>query len=277
MSSDSPKTISPMADASRKFERVARLVGPSGFEKLREAHVLIVGLGGVGSWAAESLVRSGLGRITLIDFDRICSVNFNRQIQALDGFIGESKAEVLTDRLKKINPEATFEVHAKFLNIENIDAMFSGKSDNGRPDFVIDAIDHVTSKCFLLDYCRRNSFPVVCSTGSGGRLDPTRIEVADLSETQVDPLAKTVRRVLRQKYGFQEKGEFGIPAVYSKEQPIVPCDLPNQDDFRCQCKYGVNDYQSCSKRNVVMGTAAFVTGAFGFACASLAVRYLLSK
>jgi tRNA A37 threonylcarbamoyladenosine dehydratase len=259
----------------RRFDRMGRLVGDRRMKRLLESHVMVLGLGGVGSWAAESIVRSGVGEVTLVDFDEICITNFNRQLHALNGMVGKQKAPVMAERMKSINPGLKVNAFAKFYNVAHCEEIFAR-----RPDFVIDAIDNVTAKCHLLDYCLSNQIPLVCSTGSGGRLDPTRIKVADLAMTEVDPLARELRKILRQKYGFPPDGEtFGIPAVYSDEMYREPEELhyDGGKGFRCVCPQGDNPYFTCDRRNLIMGNASFVTGAFGLACASVAVRALIDE
>jgi tRNA A37 threonylcarbamoyladenosine dehydratase len=230
-----------------------------------------VGLGGVGSFAVEALARSGIGRLTLVDFDRVCVTNSNRQLQAMATTVARSKAQVLAERVKAINPQAQPEPRPVFYSERTSDELLSLA-----PDFVVDAIDNVTAKCHLLASCRRRGLRVVTSTGASGRWDPTRLRVVDLSETKVDPLADAVRRSLRQKYDFPRTGTFGIPAVYTEEPPSEPADLhyDGGDGFRCVCPGGTNDFHSCEERRVIYGTAAFVTGAFGLACASVVIRSL---
>lgn len=258
---------------NRRFDRIGRLIGDAKMKRLKEARVMVIGLGGVGSWAAESLVRSGVGKIALVDFDDVCVTNFNRQLHAVHGTVGQKKAEVMAARLRQINPRCEIEVFPLFYNEENRELLFSR-----RPDFVLDAIDHITSKCHLLAHCVKEGIPVVTSTGSGGRLDPTAIKITDLALTEVDDLARAVRRVLREKYGFPNapRATFGIPAVFSTESPSEPEELryDNGKGFRCVCPGGENPYFNCENRNVIMGNAGFVTGAFGFACASVVVRAL---
>lgn len=257
----------------RRFDRMGRLVGDRRMKKLMDSHVMVVGLGGVGSWAAEAIVRSGVGQVTIVDFDEICITNANRQLHALQGLVGQNKAEVLAERFRKINPGAVVRPLVRFYNFETSAGIFAQ-----RPDYVIDSIDNVTAKCHLLNHCRASGIPVVCSTGSGGRLDPLQIRERDLSETEVDPLARALRRVLREKYGFPEKGSFGIPAVYSAEPATMPEALTYDQGlgFRCVCPQGDNPYFQCDNRNLIMGNAGFVTGAFGMACASIAVRGLIA-
>ncbi|HAH07842.1 MAG TPA: tRNA threonylcarbamoyladenosine dehydratase [Elusimicrobia bacterium] len=264
----------PMEDPARRFDRFERLVGPKALERLRCSHVLVVGLGGVGSWAAEAVARSGVGRLSVVDFDTVCIRNFNRQLQALSGCIGKPKAPLLAERLRLANPEA---------DIRGIQAFFDKKTCETllaeQPDFVVDAIDHVTSKCLLIKTCKDRGIPMVVSTGSGGRLDPSRVRLADLSRTEVDPLAHALRGILRKKHGFPLRGPFGVLAAYSPEKPLPPHEgfSPNDCKARCLCPQGSNGLQDCGKKHLVVGTAAFVTGAFGLLCASAAIRTLIGQ
>src|SRR5689334_15999394 len=172
----------------RRFDRMGRLIGDEKMKRLMNSHVMIIGLGGVGSWAAESIVRSGVGEVTLVDFDEICVTNFNRQLHALQGLVGSQKSDVMAARMKQINPQAQVHSIPKFYNSDHCAEIFAV-----RPDYVIDAIDNVTAKCHLLAYCHAEKIPVVSSTGSGGRLDPTQVKVTDLAFTQLDPLARQIR------------------------------------------------------------------------------------
>jgi tRNA A37 threonylcarbamoyladenosine dehydratase len=258
----------------RRFDRMGRLIGDEKMKRLMNSHVMVIGLGGVGSWAAESLVRSGVGEVTLVDFDEICVTNINRQVHALSANVGTQKSEVMAARMKQINPRVQVNAIARFYNAETADELFAR-----RPDHVVDAIDNMTAKSHLLTYCRDRAIPVVCSTGSGGRLDPTQVKVADLAATEVDPLARELRKILRQKHGFPaaDGQPFGIPAVFSSEPYTDPVDLhyDGGKGFRCVCPQGDNPYFTCDRRNVIMGNASFVTGTFGFVCASLVVRALI--
>jgi tRNA A37 threonylcarbamoyladenosine dehydratase len=266
-----PLASSP-AKLHRRFDRMARLVGDPAMRKLRDSHVMVIGLGGVGSWAAEAVVRSGVGRVTVIDFDQICITNSNRQLHALTGMVGQYKSDVMVERLRKVNPAAQVDGLQKFYNAASSDEIFALK-----PDLVIDAIDNVTAKCHLLAQCRERGIPVVSSTGSGGRMDPTQIRVADLSQTEIDPLARSVRRILRQQYGFPESGAFGITAIFSFEPARDPMELDydNGKGFQCVCPQGDNGLNTCDMKNLIMGNASFVTGSFGFACAAEAVKQLI--
>jgi len=264
--------FSQMEDPERRFDRMARLVGPEAMEKLRRSHVMVIGCGGVGSWAAETVARAAVGRVTVVDFDTVCIRNFNRQLQALSGTVGQPKALLLAQRLRLVNPEARVDGVANYFNQDTCAELMAE-----RPDFVIDAIDHITSKCFLINYCRSTGLPLIVSTGSGGRLDPTQVRVMDLGRTEMDPLARAVRDILRKKYGFPKKGNFGVQAVCTLEQHRKPHESMELTDCKagCLCPQGENEFQSCTKKSVVLGTAGFVTGAFGMACASAAVRHLI--
>jgi tRNA A37 threonylcarbamoyladenosine dehydratase len=270
---DATNPFARMEDPERRFDRMERLVGRDAMEKLARSHVMVVGAGGVGSWAAEAIARSGVGRITVVDFDTVCIRNFNRQLQALSGAIGRPKAPLLAERLRLVNPEARVDGIADHFGEDTCAAMLAEA-----PDFLIDAIDHITSKCFLIATCKARGIPFVVSTGSGGRLDPTQVRVGDLGTTDLDPLARALRKILREKHGFPGgKKRFGVTAVYTTEPASPP-----REDVRatsckagCLCPQGENDFQSCTKKSVVHGTAAFVTGAFGLACAGVAVRHLI--
>jgi len=273
----------PMTDAEmetyrlhRKFDRMGRLVGDDAMKKLMQSHVMVLGLGGVGSWAAEALVRSGVGKLTIVDFDEVCVTNFNRQLHAVGPVVGQPKTKIMEERLLKINPAVKIVSIEKFYNQARHEEIFSE-----RPDFVLDAIDHVTSKCYLLARCRSEGIPIVTSTGSGGRMDPTQIRAADLSDTIRDPLAKDIRRVLRQEHNFPGEGQggFGITAIYSEELPTKPMELhyDNGKGFRCVCPQGDNEFFNCDSRNMIYGNAGFVTGTFGFVAASQVVKAIVSK
>lgn len=233
---------------------------------------MIIGIGGVGSWAAESLARSAVGKITVVDFDEVCITNANRQLHALQGLVGKKKAEVMAERLRKINPQAQIECIPQFYNQENSEMILSGK-----PDYIIDAIDNLTAKSHLLKTCRERQIPVITSAGAGARLDPMSVELRDLAETHTDPLAHQLRKILRQKCDFPSEGQFGIPCVFSTEIPMEPVELnyDNGQGFKCVCPQGQNNLHSCDQRNKIYGTASFVTGAFGLAMASWVVKQII--
>jgi tRNA A37 threonylcarbamoyladenosine dehydratase len=264
----------------RRFDRMGRLVGDDRMEKLFKTHVMVIGIGGVGSWAAESLIRSGIGKITLVDFDEVCITNANRQLHAMQGAVGKKKALVMAERLQKINPQAEVLHLPLFYNAENSDQVLSHN-----PDYIVDAIDNLTAKTHLLHTARERKLKLITSGGASGRMDPSRIRTVDLSDTNNDPLAAQVRKILRQEYGFiggrdgvGRGKKFGIPCVFSDEIPTQPIEL-NYDlgqGFKCVCPQGQNNLHSCEHRNVIYGTASFVTGSFGLHMASWVVRQIVS-
>lgn len=206
-------------DHQYRFGGIARLYGDSGLNAFGDAHVAIIGLGGVGSWAAEALARSGVGTITLFDLDEVCVSNTNRQLHALDGHYGRAKVDVMAERLRAINPRCQVHARMQFVTADNV-----AETVTREFDAVIDAIDSVKSKSALLAHCRRQKIPVVCCGGAGGQVDPTQIRVADLNRTTQDPLLAKVRQRLRREYGFSRNPQrtYGIECVYSTEQLTYP-------------------------------------------------------
>lgn len=257
----------------RRFDRIGRLLGDDKMARLFRSHVMVIGVGGVGSWAAESLSRSGVGHLTLVDFDEICITNTNRQLHAITGLVGKKKATVMAERLSKVNPASKVEAMDMFYNLNSSAEILARK-----PDFILDAIDNVTAKCHLLATCRELGIPVISSGGSGGRMNPLQIKVMDMSETHTDPLLQQVRKILRSKYAFPEEGPFGIPTIFSDETPMQPVELKYDkgQGFKCVCPQGANDFHSCEKRNLIYGTASFVTGSFGLVAAAEITRRLLA-
>ncbi|WP_413584554.1 ThiF family adenylyltransferase [Bdellovibrio sp. HCB274] len=247
----------------RRFDRMGRLVGDATMKKLMNTHVMVVGIGGVGSWAAESLARSGVGHITVVDFDEVCITNTNRQLHAVQGMVGKKKAEVMAERLRKINPQMKVTVIPEFYNAENSERMLAIK-----PDYLIDAIDNLTAKAHLLATCVKENIHVITSAGSAAKMDPLRIQKKDLGTTHTCPLAHQLRKILRQKYDFPEK-EFGIPCVFSDEPVMMPEELTYDKGmgFKCVCPK-TNDFHGCDNRNMIYGSASYITGAFGLVMAS---------
>ncbi len=258
----------------RRFERLARLVDYEGIVKLRQAHVMVVGLGGVGSWCAEAIVRSGVGTVTLVDFDKVSINNFNRQMPALETTVGVPKTKALLDRLKLINS------HCEIIIKEEQVSRFAIESIFDRPvDFVVDAIDQLGSKCALINYCVRQNIKLVSSAGAGGRLDPTQIRIVDMSETRDDTLARMSRIYLRKRHMFPRKGQFYVPTVISLEPirlPVEPNFPPGSPDITPP-ELAALDPVSKDKRKMIMGTAVFVTSCFGMTCASVAIRTILGE
>jgi len=254
----------------RRFDRTARLLGDDGVARLARSTVTVFGVGGVGGFAAEALVRTGVGRVILVDYDRICVTNVNRQLHAMKGTLGKSKVAVMAERLRLINPDATIEPRAEFYGPET-----SARLLVPEPDVVIDAIDNMTAKQHLIATCVRDKLRCVSAMGAAARLDPTQVRLADLSETRVDPFARDLRRNLRRKHGLDCSRPVGVWAVFSDEPPLDPRALAYDDGgFGCVCPGGDNGFNDCEHKHRVEGSVAFVPAMFGAAAASLAVKLL---
>jgi len=252
-----------MDDFETRFGGIARLYGQSGLEKLRAAHVGVVGIGGVGAWAAEALVRSGVGAITLVDLDEVCVTNINRQLHALTETVGRAKVAAMAERIRAINPDCRVTAEQKFFNAQTAEELLAP-----RFDFMLDAIDDVTNKVLLLVRCREKHFPVVACGGAGGRRELTSVRVGDLSQASHDKLLAEVRRRLRQEHGFPAgQSAMGVPCVYSVERTVYP----QADGSVCEMRSAAEDGTRLNC-NGGLGSATFVTGAFGFAAAGFVVR-----
>ena len=258
----------------RRFDRMGRLVGDAAMRKLLGSHVMVLGLGGVGSWAAEALARSGVGRLTLVDFDLVCVTNANRQLHAMRGTTGKPKAAVMAERLQAIHPTCEVEAVQSFYEAATSEDLL------GRgPDLIVDAIDNLTAKAHLIATCRARGIPLVVSGVASGRMDPTQIRVGDLSEVEGDAFLAALRKILRQRHEFPRGKGWGVATVHSLEGVSEPIELGYDagEGFRCVCPQGDNGKHSCDQRNLIYGTAGFVTGSFGLACASVAVKRLLAE
>ena len=255
-----------MSDYEERFGSVARVYGEDELIRLKQAHACVIGIGGVGTWVAEALVRSGLGRITLVDGDVISRSNSNRQVHSLESTLGGGKAVVMKARLLDINPECECTVVETYIDEDNL-------NDLVQSDFniVIDAIDRIKYKSAIINICKRSKMPVLTIGGAGGLLDPTKIEIADLSRTWNDPLSASVRSRLRYKYGFSSnlKRSFGIPCVYSTEQRRYPgidgkigYSKPGVKGLSLDCNFGY-------------GSSVVVTASFGFIAAAKAMQIIM--
>ncbi len=254
----------------RRFDRTARLLGDAGVDRLAASTVTVFGVGGVGSFAAEALVRSGVGRVILVDYDRICVTNVNRQLHAMKGTLGKSKVEVMAERLRLINPDAVIEARAEFYSADT-----SARLLTPEPDVIVDAIDNIAAKMHLIATCVRERLRLVSSMGAAARLDPTMVRVSDLSDTRVDPFARDLRRNLRRRHDLDCTKHTGVWAVYSEEPPIAPQTLAYDDGtFRCVCPGGENGVNDCERKNRVEGSVAFVPSVFGATAASVAIKLL---
>ncbi len=202
-------------DRERRFGGIARLYGPGALERLERASVCVVGVGGVGSPAVEALARSGVGAITLIDLDHVAESDINRQVHALESTLGQAKVEAMAERVLAINPAARVRCIDDFLTPENAAAYLHGFN------VVLDAIDNVRAKVAMVLACRAAGIRLVMAGAAGGKTDPARVRVDDLSRTQQDPLLAKVRRQLRSQHGYPRdpRRRFGIEAVYSEEPP----------------------------------------------------------
>jgi len=245
--------------AKHPFGGVERLYGPQGLEKLQQSHVTVVGIGGVGSWAAEALARSGVGHITLIDADDICQTNINRQLHAMHSTVGQPKVQAMKQRLLDINPEARVEAVESFLLQSNVNELLAEK-----PDYVIDAIDNVKSKCVLIAHCRDNGIPVTTVGAAGGKTDPTRVTMTDLGRAHGDRLLAKLRVNLRRHWGFPryEGRKFHVNCVYSPQPVQLPVQAEASAGLKLDCATG-------------FGTAAHMTSVFGMQAAAAAIDSLL--
>lgn len=249
-----------------RFGGTRRLYGYQAVERLRQAHICVIGIGGVGSWAAEALARTAVGRITLIDLDDICVTNSNRQIHATTDTIGRSKAEVMAERIRAINPDCQCQVIEDFIALDNLEEWVTPAFD-----YVLDAIDNFRIKAALIAHCQRHRIKVITTGGAGGQMDPTQIQVTDLTRTWHDPLARKVRNQLRARHGFSKnsKRKFGVDCVFSTEQAVYP----QPDGSVCQQKpsTGGTMAMDCASG---FGAATVVTATFGFVAVARIIKKL---
>lgn len=258
-----------MSDYKLRFDGINRLYGNNGFQIIEASHFCVIGIGGVGSWAAEALARNGVGEITLIDLDDICVTNINRQIHALTSTVGLSKVEVMANRIKDINPACIVHEIEDFITPDNLFDLISSQFD-----YVIDAIDSVNVKTKLIAHCKRNKLPMITIGGAGGQIDPTKIQICDLSQTYQDPLLAKVRNQLRREHNFSRniKRKFSIDAVFSSEQLVYP----DQEGNVCHQKPGQDSAMKldCSGG---FGSTTHITATFAFFAVSRAISKLVRK
>lgn len=250
-----------------RFSGIGRLYGVENLKRFHSARVCIVGLGGVGTWVAESLVRSGIGHFVLVDLDDICVTNTNRQIHALEGTHGRSKVAAMAERMRLISPSCDVVEHEGFYTEKSSEQIFAYGCD-----LVIDAIDSFLPKCHLIAACYHQGVPLITCGGAGGRTDASRIRCDDLACSCGDPLLSRVRKQLRKEYALpleDKAGKIGIPCVFSPEKPVFPtCDGGTSSERdpayaagRMSCEAG-------------FGSATHITGTFGFFMAGLALQKL---
>ncbi|MCK4622981.1 MAG: tRNA threonylcarbamoyladenosine dehydratase [Desulfuromonadales bacterium] len=232
-----------------RFSRMELLIGTEGLAKLQRASVMVFGIGGVGSYAVEALARAGVGRLTLVDFDEVCSSNINRQIHALDSTVGRPKVEVMAERCRAINPQLEVVPVHQFYCAETSAGLLAPESD-----YVLDCIDHIAAKLHLLQSCYQQGLPIISSMGAANKLDPTQVRVADLAETKKCRLARIIRKELR-KRGI----EHGIKTVFSMEE-FLP----------------LNDAEA-DVRKPVLGSSSYLPPIFGLTMAGEVIQTLLRE
>lgn len=254
---------------TERFGGIDRLYGRGALRTLSRAHVAVIGLGGVGSWLAEALARSGVGRLTLIDADDLCVSNTNRQLPALAGQYGRGKTEAMAERCRAINPAIAIDAIPNFLTPGNLDDLL------GRGyDLVVDACDSFRTKVEAVAWCRRRKLPLIVVGAAGGRRDPTLVRVRDLSRTEHDAMLALIRKKLRAEFNFPKNPQryFGVPAIYSLEN----VQYPQADGSVCglRPKLGA-DAALKLDCGAGLGAATHITGAFAFAAAGKALEMLL--
>ena len=249
-----------MNDKNQTFARFSMMVGEDGIEKLRNSRVIVFGVGGVGSYTVEALARSGIGHITMVDFDEISESNINRQLHSLRSTIGKSKIDVMKDRILDINPDCKVEL-VKRLVYDDVDEVLG----NNKYDFVVDAIDVIGSKINLIEYCVKNEINIISSMGFGNKMHPEMVEIAKIKNTSVCPMARTIRSILK------KKGITNVPVAFSKEIPVQP----NKSElFKEELP---TEFRENNKipRKTTPGSNSFVPGTAGLVLASYVVRKLL--
>mgnify|MGYP001546547415 CR=1 FL=1 len=246
-------------EAIHPFARIEQLLGPESMETIKKARICIFGLGAVGSFAVEALARTGVGHLTVVDFDQVDPSNINRQLFALHSTVGKNKADLAAERIKDIHPQCQVRVHSEFVNADSLDSLLASDTD-----VVVDAIDGLNSKVNLLVAAKAMGLNVVSSMGAAGRTDLSEIKTGDISETEVCPLARVVRRRLRRR-GVSE----GIFTVYSTEQPL------NKQPYHPEDVHDSLEHHG--RERPPIGTICWVPGVFGLTLAAKAVEFILSS
>lgn len=245
-----------------QFSRTELLIGKEGIEKLQKAKVAIFGIGGVGSYVVEGLVRAGIGNFILVDDDKVCLTNLNRQIIATRKTVGKLKVEVAKERILEINPNANVETYQEFF-LPN-----SKEIIDETVDYIVDAVDTVTAKIELVVRANKLNIPIISSMGTGNKLDPTQFEVTDIYKTSICPLAKVMRKELKARKIKELK------VVYSKEEPIKPDETANSScKTGCICPPGTA--RKCTSRNQVPGSISFVPSVAGLIMAGEVIKDII--
>lgn len=248
-----------------QFSRTELLLGEEAMEKLKTSRVAVFGIGGVGGYVCEALVRSGVGNFDLIDDDKVCLTNINRQIIATRKTVGKYKVDVMEERMKDINPDVNVTVHKCFFLPEN-----AAEFDFESYDYVVDAVDTVTAKLELVMKCKEKDVPIISSMGAGNKLDASAFRVADIYDTKVCPLAKVMRRELK------KRGVDRLKVVYSEEKPIGPID-DMAISCRSNCISSPDAAHKCTERRAIPGSVAFVPSVAGLIIAGEVVKDLTRK
>lgn len=246
-----------------EFSRTELLLGAQGVEKLRNSFVAVFGIGGVGSFTVEALVRSGVGNIAIFDDDKVCLTNINRQLIATRKTIGKHKVEVMRDRILEINPKVNVEIHQTFYTADNADEF-----DLSKYTYVVDAIDTVSSKLTLIEKANSCNTPIISCMGAGNKLDPTRFEVTDIYKTSICPLARAMR------YELRKRGIKSLKVVYSKEPALKP--IENEEDNcknKCVCPPGTA--RKCTARRQIPGSVSFVPSVAGLIIAGEVIKDII--
>lgn len=248
-----------------QFSRTQLLIGEEGINRLKRAKVAVFGIGGVGGYVCEALVRSGVGAFDLIDDDKVCLTNLNRQIIATRKTVGKYKVDVMKERILDINPDADVQVHKCFFLPENVaDFPFE------EYDYIVDAVDTVTAKISLVMKAKELNIPIISSMGAGNKLDASLFKVADIYQTKVCPLAKVMRRELK------KRGVKKLKVVYSEEQPMTPIeDMAISCRSNCICPPGAA--HKCTERRAIPGSVAFVPSVAGLIIAGEVVKDLIAE
>lgn len=250
-----------------RFSRTELLIGTSGLSALASKHVIICGIGGVGSYAAEALGRAGIGKITLVDFDDICLTNINRQLHAMSSTIGQAKVAAMAARLRDINPDAEIVPVKEFFSSDEAEHLLGN-----RPDYVLDAIDHFTAKTALIAACREREIPVISSMGAANKLDPTKIQVDDISATRNCRMARSMRKILRAN-GITS----GVQVVYSTEEHRELDPAATACGTDCICPNREEQTFRCEHRRVILGSISYLPSIFGLTMAGVVINDLLKQ
>ncbi len=253
-------------DFERRFGGVKRLYGDKGLKRFRQSHIIVIGIGGVGSWVVEALARNAIGKITMIDMDVVAESNINRQLPALSSTLGRNKIDVMSERIMDINADCLVNNIDDFLTKENISELISSDCD-----YVIDCIDSSRVKAALISWCKRQKIKIITLGGAGGQTDPSLVKISDLSRAIHDPLLSKTRKLLRQNYGFSSnvKRRFTIPCVYSMEHLMYP----SSNGEVSQEKIIEGDAKGDLSCAGGIGSSIMVTATFGF----IACAYVLKK